>query len=77
RKNGTPRGIGHAQQEPNLLCVGQRVAVHPTDYLPTPTVGELVAVTEERFTVARKTPDLGRIHVHFPREGFTVSQDKA
>lgn len=53
--------------------LGRRVGIKPADYLPQATVGELVAVTPDRFILARDSHDLGRVHVHFPREDYTLS----
>lgn len=50
----------------------QRVSVAPSDYGRQAVVGELVAVTDERLIIARNTPDLGRVHVHFPVQGYEV-----
>jgi len=52
--------------------IGKQVSIAPTDYGQDPVTGELVAVTPERFVIARVTDRFGRLHVHFPRQGYSV-----
>lgn len=52
--------------------VGEQVSVTPDDYARVPVHGTLVAMTSTSIVVARETPDLGRLHVHFPRAGYEV-----
>ncbi len=51
--------------------VGEQVAIGPDDYALEATRGELVGADEQRWIVARDT-ECGRVHVHFPVEGFTL-----
>jgi glutathione S-transferase len=53
--------------------IGTRVAVQPEDYALDATAGVLVGADQTRWIVARETPDLGLLHVHFPRQGFRLS----
>lgn len=52
---------------------GQKVQVLPTDYGFQAVSGELLAVTDQRISIARNDPATDRVHVHFPRYGFEVS----
>jgi glutathione S-transferase len=52
--------------------LGTRVSVAPADYGRNPVTGELVALTDERVVVARQTEAFGKLHVHFPRDGYEV-----
>lgn len=54
------------------LSLGDAVRIAPADYGTTPTEGELVAATAERWIIARDAGELGRLHLHFPRQGFTI-----
>lgn len=65
-----PREVPAAWQDDPLI--GQRVQVAPADYGRDPTVGILVGASPERWILARDVPELGLVHVHFPREGFVL-----
>jgi glutathione S-transferase len=54
------------------VAVGASVAVAPSDYGLVPVTGTLAAVTADRIIVARKDDDLGTLHVHFPRAGYSL-----
>lgn len=68
--DATPRAIAseHQQDVRIGLCVG----VAPSDYARDATIGRLVGVTPTRWIIARDTPDLGTLHVHFPQTGFAL-----
>jgi glutathione S-transferase len=51
---------------------GQRVRITPSDYGREGVTGELVAVTDHRWILARTPGEGGTLHVHFPRDGFTL-----
>lgn len=55
------------------LKSGQNVAVSATDYGRNPITGTLVKWTGEEIVIERRDPDVGRIMVHFPNTGFSVS----
>lgn len=59
--------------DPSGLPPGASVAVRAVDYGRDPIAGRLAAISAERIVVAREDPDLGPIHVHFPRAGYGVS----
>lgn len=52
--------------------LGQTVSIAPSDYGRDPVTGTLVAATDRRFTLSRQSLGAGRIHVHFPVDGFSI-----
>jgi len=54
-------------------AVGTQVVVSPSDYALDATKGVLVGADPVRWIVARESVDLGVLHVHFPRQGFTLT----
>ena len=52
---------------------GDRVRVATEDFARDPVEGELVHATRETITVRRDDPEVGRVHVHFPRLGYAVT----
>lgn len=52
--------------------IGRRVAIGPADYAQDRSEGLLVAATPTRWVLARDEPGLGRLHVHFPRDGYRL-----
>ena len=64
----------HDGSDPLGLAPGDRVHVSADDYGRDPVAGRLVALTPERVVIARETPELGRLHVHFPRIGYVVAR---
>ena len=62
-----------ASIECNAARTGDRVKVAPEDYGVVPVTGVLAAITNERFILARHDADLGTLHVHFPRAGYSLS----
>ncbi|WP_372750358.1 glutathione S-transferase family protein [Litorivivens sp.] len=70
-KDSEPRALP-ASVENVPVAIGTRVEVAPSDYGVQPVKGILAAVTDERIIVARDTDEFGKLHVHFPREGYSV-----
>jgi glutathione S-transferase len=56
---------------------GDRITVTPDDTGRDPVSGSLVSISAQEVVLAREAPDLGRIHVHFPRAGFIVTPAEA
>jgi glutathione S-transferase len=54
------------------LSPGDPVVVMADDYGRDPIAGTLVAARHSRLILARETPDLGRLHLHFPRVGYVA-----
>jgi glutathione S-transferase len=53
---------------------GLKVTVTPDDYGKDPVAGELVRSSAQEIVIKRTDPQVGDIHVHFPRAGFVVAQ---
>jgi hypothetical protein len=69
-RSATPRSIDAADREHPLI--GTPVVIAPDDYAQVGTPGILEAVTPARYIVSRESAATGRVHVHFPREGFEL-----
>lgn len=54
------------------MSPGDPVVVMADDYGRDPIAGTLVAARPDRLVLARETPDLGRLHLHFPRVGYVA-----
>ncbi|MCA6250848.1 MAG: glutathione S-transferase family protein [Phenylobacterium sp.] len=54
------------------LSPGDAVVVMADDYGRDPIAGTLVAARHSRLILAQETPDLGRLHLHFPRVGYVA-----
>lgn len=65
-----PRTI--AQEYRQDALIGQTVSIAPADYGCEPTTGVLVGVMPNRWIIARQDAELGTLHVHFPRQGYTL-----
>ena len=59
------------------LSPGDPVVVMADDYGRDPIAGTLVAAGPSRLVLARETPDLGRLHLHFPRVGYVALPGKS
>jgi glutathione S-transferase len=56
---------------------GDRISVTPDDTGRDPVTGDLVSLAADQIVLARETPELGRLHVHFPRAGFVITAASA
>ena len=56
---------------------GQAVTVTPTDYGMDPVAGTLVGLSLTEVVVARHDERAGALHVHFPRSGFQIKEERA
>jgi len=54
---------------------GEPVQVAASDYASDAVRGELVGLTDERISLARLDERAGRVHVHFPRMGYSLRKD--
>ncbi|MBW4934009.1 glutathione S-transferase family protein [Marinobacter sp. F4206] len=52
--------------------LGSTVSVAPTDYGRDPVTGTLVHAGAHEAILAREVPEAGRLHVHFPKQGFFI-----
>ncbi len=55
--------------------MGKQVKIQPSDYAKDAVSGTLVGSTDTRWILARETDELGTLHVHFPKQGFTLSAE--
>ena len=53
------------------------VSIGPDDTGRDPVIGELVALDAQSVTIRREAPEVGRVHVHFPRAGFILVPHRA
>jgi glutathione S-transferase len=70
----TPRAIDPADRGHPL--VGKLVIIAPDDYAAVGTSGILEACASDRYILSRESEATGRVHVHFPREGFEIQSAK-
>lgn len=61
-------------RDPSGLKAGDAVVVQADDYGRDPVEGALVALTNDRVTLAREGVGVGKVHVHFPRAGYVVAR---
>ena len=52
---------------------GRKITVTPDDVGKDPVSGELVRSSAQEIVIKRTDPQVGDVHVHFPRAGFVVS----
>ena len=43
------------------------------DFAQDPVEGEIVYATREAIAIRREAPEIGSVHVHFPRLGYEVT----
>lgn len=71
-RRATPRAI--APEFRADARVGQRVTIAPADYGQVPSTGMLAGVTPTRWILAREDRLVDTVHVHFPRDGYTLGE---
>jgi glutathione S-transferase len=65
------------QVQPGLgFEAGQPVTVTPTDYGCDPVAGTVVGLSGDEVVIRRHDERAGAVHVHFPRAGFQIRQEK-
>lgn len=72
-REATPRAIAAVHRKDPQI--GQQVRITPSDYGQIATSGKLVGATPTRWILARDVAEVGSIHLHFPRQGFTLAPD--
>lgn len=71
------KGHAEATVKPGLgYQGGVPVSVNAFDYGTDPVAGTLVGLTEDEIVVERVDERAGLVHVHFPRIGFQIKQEK-
>jgi glutathione S-transferase len=73
-KAAEPEATSAGLSDASAPAAGAAVTVSADDYGRDPIAGTLVAATLERVTIARDDPQVGRVHVHFPRAGYVLAQ---
>ncbi|GJD60538.1 glutathione S-transferase family protein [Methylobacterium frigidaeris] len=71
-----PAPVAPVNAAPDLVAAapGDAVTVKPDDFARVPVEGRLVAVEPGRIVIRRDDPQVGALHLHFPRAGFTVAK---
>lgn len=69
-RQARPRAIPAEHRSDPL--VGRTVTIAPSDYAQVPSAGVLAGATPTRWILLREHPLVGTVHVHFPREGYTL-----
>lgn len=59
--------------ESDAALIGKPVSLAATDYGRDPITGTFAGSTHYSLTVAREVPELGRINVHVPRLGYSLT----
>lgn len=57
----------------DTVASGQSVNISPDDYGQVPVSGKLLAGTAHGWVLGREHPRVGKVHVHFPKQGFVIS----
>ena len=52
---------------------GSRIRVATEDFARDPVEGEVVYATRDAIALRREDPEVGRVHVHFPRLGYEIT----
>ena len=72
-RNTTPKpATGIDPNDALGISAETTVRVSPSDYAEVDVIGELVATTVRTVTIRRDDPDVGRVHVHFPKIGYVI-----
>lgn len=73
-RESQPVPIAHLQPDgdPGGLPAGATVRVTPDDNARVPVTGTLVAASDAEIVIHRRDPQVGDLHIHFPRLGFDV-----
>lgn len=56
----------------DTVASGQLVTISPDDYGQIPVSGQLLAGTAHGWVLGRDDPRVGRVNVHFPKQGFVI-----
>jgi glutathione S-transferase len=64
-------------QDEHGIALGTQVLVKAESFGTEPTQGELVAASRTRYSLRRRDPRAGTVHVHFPRNGFLLKRAEA
>ncbi|MBC7601378.1 MAG: glutathione S-transferase family protein [Ramlibacter sp.] len=64
--------IDSAFQDDHGIPLGSEVTVAAETFGLEPTQGTLIAATRTHYTLRRDDPQVGTVHVHFPRVGYVL-----
>ena len=71
------RAFAPARVEPSgALVEGAAVTVAATDYGADPVPGTLIGLNDAEVVIERRDERAGTVHVHFPRIGFQIKEEK-
>ena len=74
----TPADLqGDIFQDEHGIALGSQVMISAENFGLEPTHGELVAATRMHYTLRRTDERAGRVHVHFPRIGYSLKPVQA
>ena len=74
----TPAALqGDVFQDEHGIALGSQVVIRSENFGLEPTEGELVAATRMHYTLRRTDDRAGKVHVHFPRIGYTLKKADA
>ncbi|SFU89843.1 glutathione S-transferase [Methylobacterium sp. 174MFSha1.1] len=75
-REAEPAPVEAVNAVPDLVAAapGDAVTVTPDDFARVPVEGRLVAVSADEIVIRRDDPQVGALHLHFPRAGFTVAK---
>ncbi len=59
------------------FVAGSAVTVCATDYASDLVAGRLVGLNDDEVVIERRDDRAGTLHVHFPRIGFQIKEEKA
>jgi len=65
--------LTHDPYDISGVSPGEAVILSADDYGRDAIAGALVCADAHRLTIARDTPDLGLLHLHFPRVGYILT----
>ncbi|SEB23730.1 glutathione S-transferase family protein [Variovorax sp. YR216] len=73
-RDAKPAPVTHLAPDgdPGGLRAGCPVTVTPDDNARVPVSGTLVAASDSEVVILRRDPEVGDLHIHFPRLGFDV-----
>ena len=73
-RDATPLAIAPSATalDPTGITLGDMATVTPETFGTEPVTGKVVALSTSRITLARRSDELGDVHMHFPRLGFVL-----
>lgn len=72
--SSTPAPVSGEWVDEHGIELGHQGAITAEKFGMEASVGELVSASASRYTIARTDSRAGRVHVHFPRLGFSLKR---